>query len=266
MIEPVILKDIQSPIATITFNRPSSMNALSPELAEHTHKALKELSENTSVRVVILKGHGGNFMSGGDIHFFAKELQKPLEERLSTLKSTFDDAHGIIRTIATMPQITIASIEGACVGYGMSLALACDLAVGSASAAFNSAYVHLGVCSDGGMSYHLPRLVGARRALEMMLLAEPVSARRAHELGILNQLVPDAQLEAETWRLAARLSHGAFGAQKRIKKLGRADVDQLFRQLDLEQESFMACTGEEDFTEAVTAFLERRQPNFPIHM
>mgnify|MGYP002622210113 CR=1 FL=1 len=153
--------------------------------------------------------------------------------------------------------------ERAVAGAGVSIATNLDLAIAAQDTVFNLAYARIGASPDCGASFSLPRLVGLRRALEIALLSEDIGAAEALALGLVNRVVPAAELEAETARLAARLAAGAPAAQGRIKRLMRQSLERdLQTQLDAEARAFAECAATEDFAGAVAAFLERRAPHF----
>jgi 2-(1,2-epoxy-1,2-dihydrophenyl)acetyl-CoA isomerase len=162
-----------------------------------------------------------------------------------------------------MPQPVVASVRGAAAGFGLSLLCACDLAIASHDSYFTAAYRNLGVTPDGGLSYALPRLVGSKKAMEILLLGERFGADEALRLGLVNRVVPDAELERATTALATALAAGPSLATRNGKRLIRQSLSQpLSVQLDAEAVSFAACAATTDFTEGVRAFLEKRPPNF----
>jgi 2-(1,2-epoxy-1,2-dihydrophenyl)acetyl-CoA isomerase len=153
--------------------------------------------------------------------------------------------------------------QGAVAGFGLSLLCACDLAIAAESAYFTAAYRQLGLTPDGGLSYALPRLVGNRKAMEILLLAERFDAREALRLGLVNRIVPDGELEAATASIARALASGPGLATRNGKRLLRQSLSQsLSGQLDAEAASFGACAATSDFVEGVRAFLEKRAPHF----
>jgi 2-(1,2-epoxy-1,2-dihydrophenyl)acetyl-CoA isomerase len=243
-------------VAHIRFNRPEVLNAADSALASAFAEACREATGDPSVRVIVIGGEGRAFMAGGDIAQF-------LEAPASVPRTLIDPLHEAVATLAGSPAIVIASLHGAVAGAGMSLALGCDLAVAAEGTRFNLAYAKLGASCDLGGSWHLPRLVGLRRALEIALLCEPIDAVQALQWGLVNRVVPAVSLEAETNALAARLASGAPLAQGRIKQLMRASSSRgLAEQLGDERAAFAECIASADFSEGVAAFLARRPPSF----
>jgi 2-(1,2-epoxy-1,2-dihydrophenyl)acetyl-CoA isomerase len=165
-----------------------------------------------------------------------------------------------LRLLAEHPAPVIASVQGVAAGAGMSLALACDFIIASRSARFDFAYLKLAASCDLGISWHLPRLVGLRRALEIALLGEPLTAQDAQELGLVNWVVEDDRLELRTRLLAERFVNMPRPALGEVKRLMRRDAATLFGQLEQEEQAFARVMGSEAFTVAVSRFLSKRQP------
>jgi 2-(1,2-epoxy-1,2-dihydrophenyl)acetyl-CoA isomerase len=255
MTAPVLLEH-DGPIATLRLNRPEVLNAADTALAFAFRDACLELEADTSVRVVVLAGVGRAFMAGGDIAQFRDDPQ-------SVPATLIDPLHDALRYLSGAPAIVIASLHGAVAGAGMSIALGCDLAIAADDTRFNMAYARLGASCDLGGSWHLPRLVGLRRALEIARLCDNVDAAQALQLGLVNRVVPAAALVDETQALAERLARGAPVAQGVIKRLMRESSGRdLAGQLDAERAGFSACIASADFAEAVAAFLAKRPAAF----
>ncbi len=255
--------DIQDHIATITFNRPEARNALSMEmregLAEYT--AMAEFDPN--VRCVVLQGAGGHFMAGGDVKSFKERQGLPGTERQLAVTRGLHTLHYAIYRVRRMPKPVIASVQGAAAGAGVSLAIACDLVIASEDAFFVLAYANLGLSPDGSSTWFLPRAVGQKRAMEMALLAERIDAETALDWGLINRVVPAAQLAAETDKLARRLASGPTLAYGRAKALLSASFDNTMEhQLELEGRSIAESMVTEDHVEGVNAFIEKRTPVF----
>lgn len=262
MAEPVLLSR-DGGVATICFNRPQVFNALDPAMATGLRTAVETIADDESVRCVLLTGAGGNFLSGGDIHYFRHELARFRDREDGTLAGLFEQVNPAIRGIVEMPKPVVAGVRGAVAGIGMSLMLACDLVVASGDSTFTLAYVRIGTSPDGGATLTLPASVGLKRAMEMALLGDRFGGREALEAGLINRLVPDVELEAEIRSLAARISRGPTLAMARTKRLmNRAVRDLLESQLEREQEAFMRCARSADFAEGVAAFTEHREPRY----
>lgn len=251
-----VLFERDGPIARIRFNRPAVLNAADRTLAAAFRDACRAVAADPGVRVVVLSGEGRAFMAGGDIAQFRDDPQ-------SVPATLIDPLHDGLRTLSGAPAIVIASLHGPVAGAGMSIALGCDLAIAAEGARFNMAYARLGASCDLGGSWHLPRLVGLRRALEIALLCDNIDAAQALQLGLVNRVVPAAALVDETQALAERLARGAPVAQGVIKRLMRESSGRdLAGQLDAERAGFSACIASADFSEAVAAFLDKRPAAF----
>lgn len=249
--------------AVVTLNRPEVLNALNPQMALDLDDILAGIAVQTDVRSVILRGAGAGFMAGGDIAFFETALPRLGSGRTEELAGIFDHVHGIVRTLRNMPQPVMAQVHGAVAGFGLSLMMACDLVMAAAGSQFTLAYCHLGTSPDGGSTYALPRITGLKRAMELALLGDRFDAARAQELGLVNWVVADDELEGRSGELAARLARGPARAYAHTKRLINSALNRdLADQLDDEKLSFMDCARSRDFAEGVTAFVGKRPPQF----
>ena len=257
--ERPVLLDRTGAIATITLNRPASLNALNGDLARELHAVVTECAADDAIRCVVLNGAGRGFMAGGDIKGFRERLNAPG----GPTQFLFEPFHGSISLLRSMPKPVIASLHGPVAGAGVSLALAPDLAIAAETTLFTLAYARIGTSPDGGSTYLLPRVVGLRRALEITLLADNFDAQQALDWGVVNRVVPDEALADETARLAERLANGPTAAYAKAKALLNKSLDQdLHAQLAMEEELFRASTKTGDFAEGINAFLEKRKPSF----
>src|SRR5205823_77323 len=167
-----------------------------------------QLAADDSLRCVVLQGAGAHFMAGGDINSFAEKLGAPTAERQVYFTRMVRRVHTAIENLQRMPHVVVASVHGAVAGFGMSLMCACDLAIAADSSYFTSAYRHLGLTPDGGASYTLPRLVGLKKAMEIVLLGERFDAAEALRLGLVNRVVGESELSSVTQALATALATG----------------------------------------------------------
>ena len=260
--EPVKLAR-EGAVATVTLDRPAALNALDGEMIAGLEAAFTALEADETVRAVVVRGAGEHFMAGGDLKLFHRDLGLPPAERRRRFELFVHKVHPTVMTIRRMSQPVIASVRGAAAGFGLSLVMACDLALAAEDAYFTLAYSLIGTSPDGSSTYHLPRLVGLKKAMEIALLADRFDAATALALGLVNRVVPAAGLESATAALAARLAAGpthAYGNTKRL--LGRALENSLPAQLQAEAESFADCAATEDFAEGIRAFVEKRKPRF----
>jgi 2-(1,2-epoxy-1,2-dihydrophenyl)acetyl-CoA isomerase len=250
-------------IATLTLNRPASLNSLDSEMIDALIAHSAALAADDSVRCVVIKGAGRHFMAGGDIRSFSDQLVCTPSDRRRDFTRMVEHMHAAIENLQRMPHPVLASVHGAVAGFGLSLMCACDLAIAADSSYFTSAYRHLGLTPDGGASYTLPRLVGQKKAMEIVLLGERFDAAEALRLGLVNRVVAEAELDAATRQLAMALATGPVLALRNGKRLINQSLSQsLSAQLHAEAESFGACAATEDFAEGVRAFLDKRTPRF----
>jgi 2-(1,2-epoxy-1,2-dihydrophenyl)acetyl-CoA isomerase len=262
MAEPV-LSEVKDGIGTITLNRPEALNALSTDMTEGLIETTGRFERDPTVRCVVLRGAGEHFMAGGDIKGFHKSLTEDRAGHVARLEMRVVKAHQTIYHLRRMAKPVLASVQGAAAGFGVSMILAADLAIASDDAFFTLAYRHIGLSADGGATYFLPRIVGERRALEIALLGERFTAARAHEIGILNWVVPRAALAEETMAIARRLADGPTVALGRAKQLIRMSLDNSWdEQSHREAEGLAAAAATEDHLEGVAAFIEKRKPVF----
>ena len=261
--DPPLRLTREDAVATLTIDRAAALNTLDFTLMDALVDAIAAVADDDSVRVLVLTGAGKHFMAGGDLRSFATLLDRPAAERVEAFRALFARLHAAIETLHRMPQITIAQGRGAVAGFGLSLLCACDLAVVADDAYFSAAYRHVGLSPDGGGTYALTRLVGTRKAMEIFLLGERFDAAEALRLGIVNRVVPGAQLDAAVAALARTLADGPSMALRNTKALVRgAHGRSLSGQLDAEADSFAACTGTADFAEGVASFIAKRPPRF----
>lgn len=255
---PVLLA-VDGPVATIRLNRPRQLNVLDIAMGEGLLEAFTSVSAMAAVRAVVLAGAGRSFMAGGDLTLFHRDPAGAP----ATAGRLIDLFHQTMLVIRHMPQPVIAALQGPVAGGGLGLALACDLGVAAEDATFLSAYTKIATSPDGGTTWSLTRLLGPRRAMEVMLLNEPMDARTALALGLVNRVVPPGEVEAEALVIARRIAAGAHGAISAVKRLvGSAVTADFAEQLAAEKVSFVERAGTADFREGIAAFLERRVPGF----
>jgi len=246
-------------IATILLNRPQVMNALDAGMIVQLREAAERAEHDAKARVVVIQGAGPAFLAGGDVAMFHANLAQMPE----MVRKGAPELHRAILALRRAPKPVLASVHGAVAGAGVSVMAAADLAIAADGTKFTMAYSRLGTSPDGGATYSLPRLVGMRKALELILLSDSIDAREALGLGLVNWVVGAEQLAAETASIARRLAQGATAAFAEIKQLVNQSYDQtLSAQLNAEVEAFARCAGTRDFAEGVTAFVEKRKPNF----
>jgi len=250
-------------IATVTLNRPKALNAINADLARELRKTLERVEADSEVRCVVLQGAGSSFMAGGDIALFKNRLQGLELGETTVSRTMFDNVNGSIRALRRMPKPVLASVQGAVAGFGLSLMNACDLIVAAESSVFFAGYGQVGLNPDGGGTHFLPRTLGLKRTMEMVLLGEQYSAQQMRDMGMLNRVVPGEELAAETERLATKLAAGPAIAAANAKRLVNTSFETpLEAQLLVEEEGVHQCTRSADFAEGVSAFLEKRRARF----
>jgi 2-(1,2-epoxy-1,2-dihydrophenyl)acetyl-CoA isomerase len=254
-----VLYSVADGVATITLNRPAVMNALDAAMIVQLRAVCERAEQDASARAVVLRGAGPAFLAGGDVAYFHANLQRMPE----LVRQGGAELHHAILALRRAPKPVLASVHGTVAGAGVSLMAVADLAIAAEGTKFMLAYSRIGTSPDGGATWSLPRLVGSRRALELMLLSDPLDARAALALGLVNWVAGADQLAAETERLGRRLAQGATLAFAETKRLVNASQDQtLAAQLEAEVEAFARSAATRDFAEGVTAFVEKRKPNF----
>lgn len=256
---PVVVERAEG-VATVTLNRPGAMNALDVALKETLLAELTEIRHDPGVRAVVLTGNGRMFCVGQDLREHLGLLESGDPSPLTTVEKHYNP---ICSALATMPKPVVCAVNGMAAGAGASLTFACDFRIAAQSSAFLLAFAGVGLGLDSGASWTLPRLIGAARATAMALLAEPVSAESALEMGLVNAVVPDETLAAAAAELAGRLAHGPTAAYAAIKQsLHAAATSTLDEALALEARLQNALGVSADHREGTAAFVEKRQPRF----
>jgi 2-(1,2-epoxy-1,2-dihydrophenyl)acetyl-CoA isomerase len=253
----------QDGIATLVMNRPEARNALSMDMRAALADVLHDIERDESIRCVVLKGAGEHFMAGGDVKGMGESIKKSPAEIRKEFILRIHDLHPIMFAMRRMPKPIIASCQGAAAGAGVSMALACDLVIASEDAFFTLAYCRIGTSPDGSSSFHLPRAVGIKKAMEIALLGDRFDAQTAKDIGMINFVVPTAELEVETNALAQRLAAGPTHVYGNTKALFYRSLESEFEaQLQAEAEYFSDCASRPDFKEGVSAFIEKREAKF----
>ena len=257
---PDLIETIEDGVATLTFNRPERMNALSTPIMQGLLDGLPRLAGDPAVRVVVLTGAGRAFCAGGDVKSMAEGGDsRSAAEATAHLRARME----VSRILHELPKPTIAMINGPAAGAGLALALACDLRIAGASARLVTAFVKVGFSGDFGGSYFLTRLVGTSKARELYFTGRPVDAEEALSLGLVNRVVPDDQLADTTIELARSLAQGPQIALRLMKQnMNFAESGALADLLDMEAANQVQTGRTEDHREAARAFVEKRAPVF----
>ena len=242
-------------VLRLTLDRPDTLNALTPDMADALAATLELAQGRDDVRVVLLAGTGGAFCSGADL--------SGAEAHRSFDVSALDRANRMVRAVVALDQPVVASVAGVAAGVGCSLALAADLAVVAESASFVLAFARIGLMPDGGATATVGAAVGRARAMRMALLGEAMPARTSYDVGLVSHLVSDEEHAAAVERLVTRLASGpplAHAATKRA--VNAATLDQLEPALQRERSGQTLLLRTADVAEGMTAFVQKRRPRF----
>ena len=243
-------------VLTLTLNRPEKLNSLDITLLRSLGEAIKEAREDQSVRAVVITGAGRGFSAGADLTEGGRE---DVRRRLSLRYAP------IITAMREMEKPIVAAVNGVAAGAGMSLTLAADFRVAAESASFLLAFARIGLIPDAGATFMLPRLIGLGRAMELAMLAEQIPAAEALRIGLVNRVVPDADLSTAAHALAERLARGPFSLGLIKRALNQGVVNDLAGQLRCEEDLQGLAFASADFGEGVRAFAEKRPAKFEGH-
>lgn len=251
---------VDGAVATITLTRPEVLNALNLAMKEELLEALIAAGADEGVRAVILTGSGRSFCVGQDLREHAALLAAGDPKLATTIREHFNP---LVLTVATMPKPVIAAVNGVAAGAGAALAFAADFRFAADDAAFTTAFSHVGLAADTGVSWTLQRLVGYGRASALLMLADPFSASQALEMGLINVVVPGHALLVNVAELATRLASGPTASYAAVKEaLAYAATSDLPAALEREAELQARCGATVDHRSATTAFLAKQQPVF----
>jgi enoyl-CoA hydratase/carnithine racemase len=253
--DPALLT-VDGPIATITLNRPDAFNSINLAIAQKLERLAADVEASADIRVLVVEGTGRAFCAGGDLQTIgAAAATDTIAPVVGELLGHY---HAFIATLRRMPKLVLSSVHGSAAGAGLSLAFVADLCIAAEDARFTPAYSKLGVSPDGGGSVGLVASVGARRALQIFLAEDSVSAQQAHQWGLVAKVVPTAELKTATRQFALRLAQNVpagIGATKAlIYTAAKTPVQQ---QLEAERDAIISCMQTQDFRNAVKKFLEK---------
>jgi 2-(1,2-epoxy-1,2-dihydrophenyl)acetyl-CoA isomerase len=254
-----VVEIIEDGVGILTLNRPDRLNALSQQMLSGLREGLARMAEDSAVGAIVITGAGRGFCAGGDVKDMANRTEQTFEERIARLSRM----HELPRLMRRYPKVIIGMVNGPAFGAGLGLAMACDLRVAARSARFGTAFANIAYSGDFGGAWLLTQLVGAAKAREMYLLADPIDAEQAAAIGLVNRVADDTALAEETMRLARRFAAGPRLAYAYMKRnLNAAETETLEAVCDMEA-VHQARTGlSEDHREAVAAFAEKRRPTF----
>jgi enoyl-CoA hydratase/carnithine racemase len=248
-------------VATIMFNRPDSLNALGGTMREDIIDAISDVKKDKNIGALVITGAGRAFCAGGNIKEMERmSIEVALVERREFVRGV---AHKIIMEIRGLKKPVIACINGHAIGAGCNIALACDMRIASDKAKLGVGFINMGLVSDYGGLYFLPRLVGVPKAIEMYFTGDVINAIEAERIGMVNKAVPHEELEKTTYELAGRIAKKAPIALGMIKDIIYKGLNMnLADELDLEADAQSICLKTEDHREGARAFLEKREPVF----
>jgi 2-(1,2-epoxy-1,2-dihydrophenyl)acetyl-CoA isomerase len=258
MSTPTVDVETRGSVAIVTLNRPAQANTLNLQMGMDLLAAAMTCARSPAVRAVVLTGAGKNFCFGGDLHGMSAKggADAFLRELTSYL-------HAAISLFVRMDPPVIAAVRGTVAAAGIGLVAMADLAVAAESAKFTLAYTSVGLTPDAGTSFLLPRAVGARRAMELMLMNRVLTAQEALDWGLVNRVAADAKVLDEALAIAAQLAAGPTRAFGKVKRLVAQSLGGFESQMVLEAETIAAQAASAEGAEGITAFLEKRPPAFP---
>ena len=251
-------------VGLITLNRPEARNAFNASMMGDLAEAL-QACRSPDIRAVLITGSGEAFCAGADVREFATRLEEAGPEGISKhLRELAGRFHrDVILEIRRLEKPVVAGINGVAAGGGFSLMLSCDIRIAADNARFLMAYANIGATADGGSTYYLPRLVGASRAMELYLAAQPINAEAALSMGLVSQVFPAADFNRHALETAVRLAQGPTKAFGKVKAMmDRSWQSSLEDQLDLETTAIADIGLTSDFQEGINAFTGKRRPWF----
>jgi enoyl-CoA hydratase/carnithine racemase len=255
-----LLYDVKDKIATITLNRPDKLNAFTGEMIDGWAQSLASAQADDAVNVVVVTGTGRAFCSGGDV---GRMREGGTPSPLDGKNTLWEGIHRVPKTLEAMDKPVIAMVNGLAVGAGMGMSMMCDVRIAAASARFSTGYVRVGLVPGDGDTYFLPRLVGAAKALELLWTADFIEAAEAHRLGIVQRVVPDAELKDATYQFARQVADGPQIPIRMIKRLVYQSLKlDLRTHLDLVSSHMSIVRQTADHAEGVAAFKEKRPAKF----
>ena len=258
------LVELADGVLRLSFNRPQFGNAIPKTAVPGLTALFRAAQDEPAVRCILVRGEGKLFSAGGDVASFAESIQQDVATRRADFARRLPLARGLVEAIAAFDRPIVASVRGAAAGAGLFYPLVADYVIGDDTATFVFAHQRVGLSPDGGVTAVLPLVVGVRMARMLLLTAAKVDAEEALRLGILHRIVAADALEDEATKMAARLARAPQTAIRLAKKMvNDSPALTLGEILDSETAGIVECVGDEDFSEGVRAFMEKRSPRFP---
>lgn len=251
--------DIRDRVATIKLCRPEAANGFNLSMATELAQVAQDCDLCPGIKAVVLTGEGRFFSAGGDL----KSMGAQDGDAGREVKRMADELHRAISTFQRMSAPLVVAVNGVCAGAGFSLAITGDIVLAASSSRFTMAYTSVGLSPDGSSSYFLPRLIGLRKAQELMFTNRALTGQEAHEWGLVTRVVADSELAAATDDLAAKLADGSLGAHRAVKELLLSTfTESLETQMELEGRKISSAAASADGREGVQAFTQKRRPRF----
>lgn len=252
--------DIKDGVATLTLNRPKSLNSFTSEMHAEIRTVMQQVIEDANVRCLVITGAGRGFCAGQDLADRASSGEGDIPDVGASVEKKYNP---LIQNIMNLPKPVICAVNGVAAGAGASIALACDIVLAARSASFIQVFCKIGLVPDSGGTWNLPRAVGLARAKGLALLGDRLPAETAESWGLIWKCVDDEELQEEARKMAAHLASQPTAALGRIKKLLHvSECNSLTEQLDLEKRAMQDLGKSNDYREGVAAFLEKRPPVF----
>ncbi len=258
-----LLTEVNDGIARMTINRPDQHNAMSGKMLQEMLEFVLHVETLPQVRALLITGTGPHFAAGGDVKSFASVIGSSPEILREDFERRSEAAAPLWLALERLPQPVVCAVRGFSAGAALSFVAGADYSIASENSKFLLAHVGIGLVADAGTTYHLPRVIGIRKAKELAFFGDRIDAQQALQIGLVNKVVPDAALESETETILKRLAAAPAVSIANAKRLLNASLNNSFdEQLALETAAVGNCGASADLKEGVLAFIEKRRPEF----